>query len=92
MVRLTEDEVKWLQSRYPNMEYDMGKSVIAGLFHINHSYKGIVIKASFQIEVRLLSMHNRNQYPIVVNTDGKINRIAKLKNLPCEELHVYANK
>lgn len=73
------------------MEYDMEKSVITGLFHINHSYKGVTIKASFQVEIRLVSMQNRNQYPVVINTDSKIKRIAKLKNLPCVDLHVYTD-
>lgn len=73
------------------MVYDEERSVIIGLFSINHSYKDVTIKDSFNIEIRLSVMKNREEYPDVYNTDGRIKKIAKRKNLKNEDLHVYAD-
>lgn len=91
MVRLRDDEIKWLKNNYPQLNYDEKRSVIAGLFSINHAFKNVTIRAGFEIEVQLWKMYDRNVYPLVYNTDGKINRIAKRKKMPSQDLHVYKN-
>lgn len=89
MVQLTEDEIKWLSGAYPQMAYDAEKHIISGIFSINHTFNGVTIKANFEIEVRLWRMYDRNEYPYAYNTDGKIQRIAKRKGMPKQDLHVY---
>ena len=91
MVKLYDSEINWLRSNYPQIEYDEDKSVIAGFFSINHCYHNITIKDCFEIEVRLDEMKNRHEYPIVYNTDGRIQKIAKKKRMRNEDLHVYDN-
>lgn len=89
MVRLTEEEISWLHEVHPQLAYDRERSVINGSFSINRNYKGISIKDCFAIEVQLWRMRDRNEYPYVYNTDGRIKRIAKRKKKPCEDLHIY---
>ena len=91
MVKLNEQEIEWLLGNYSQMVYDKERSVISGLFSINHCYKGITIKESFKIEVRLYAMKDRNEYPVVYNPDSRILKIAKRKNIRNEDLHVYDN-
>lgn len=89
MVRLQEDEIKWLNNNFPQMSYDEKRSVITGLFSINHTFNDVTIKSIFDIEVQLWRMHDRNEYPYVYNTDGKIIRIAKMKKMLPQDLHIY---
>ena len=89
MVKLNKTEIEWLRNNYPQMVYNEKRSVITGLFFINHSYNGIIIKDCFNIEVRLYEMRSREEYPKVYNTDGRIQKIAKRKNIKIEDLHVY---
>ena len=91
MVKLNKNEIEWLRNNYPQMIYDEERSVIAGLFSINHKYNGINIKDCFNIEVRLYAMRNREEYPKVYNTDGRIQKIAKRKNMKIQDLHVYSD-
>ena len=70
------------------MIYDEERSVIAGLISINHKYNGINIKDCFNIEVRLYAMRNREEYPKVYNTDGRIQKIAKRKNMKMKKLNM----
>ena len=88
---LGKNEIEWLRNNYPQMIYDEERSVIAGLFSINHKYNGINIKDCFNIEVRLYAMRNREEYPKVYNTDGRIQKIAKRKNMKIQDLHVYSD-
>ncbi len=91
MVKLNDKEIGWLRNNYPQMVYDEVRSVISGLFYINHCYKGITIKDRFKIEIRLYAMKDREEYPVVYNPDGRILKIAKRKNMKNEDLHVYTN-
>lgn len=91
MVKLNDKEIGWLRNNYPQMVYDEVRSVISGLFYINHCYNGITIKDRFKIEVRLYAMKDREEYPVVYNPDGRILKIAKRKNMKNEDLHVYTN-
>lgn len=43
------------------MVYDEKRSVIAGLFSINHTFNDVTIKDVFEIEVRLWMMSDRNE-------------------------------
>lgn len=91
MVKLNDKEIEWLQSNFSQMVYNEERSVISGLFSINHCYNGITIKDSFEIEVRLYEMINRKEYPVVYNPNGRICKIAKRKNMKYEDLHIYKN-
>lgn len=91
MVKLNKNEIEWLRNNYPQMIYNEERSVISGLFSINHNYKGVNIKDCFKIEVRLYAMRNREEYPKVYNTDGRIRKIAKRKNMKILDLHVYSD-
>lgn len=91
MVKLTEDEIEWLNVNQPEMEYDRERSVIKGPFSLCHRFNDITLKATFLIEVRLWMMQNRHEYPLVYNPDGQIQKIAQRKNLPLEDLHIYKN-
>lgn len=92
MVHLTEDERIWLQVNYPQLNYDEERSIINGTFPINHTYRGCTIKDKFEILIPLWQMRNRNEYPVVFNTDGRINNIAKRKKIDCIDLHIGENK
>lgn len=91
MVKLEDKEIEWLRNRYPQMYYDTEKSVISGLFSINHCYNDVTIKDSFKIEIILSVMKDREEFPTVYNTDSRIRKIAKKKNMKNEDLHVYDN-
>ncbi len=91
MVRLTDVEIEWLRIHHPQMVYDEKRSVISGLFSIDHKYKGKAIKDSFQMEVRLYAMKSRGEYPCVYNSDGRIQKIAKRKKMRNEDLHIYGD-
>jgi len=67
MVRLREDEIDWLKGNCQQMVYDEKRSVIAGLFSINHTFNDVTIKDVFEIEVRLWMMSDRNEYPGVMD-------------------------
>lgn len=89
MVRLNEEEQNWLRDNYPMLTYDKEKSIIHGPFFINHRYESKpIIKATFEIEVRLWRMKNRNEYPIVYNPDNKIKKIAQRKQIFHGDLHI----
>lgn len=89
MVKLTDNEIDWLLANNTQMTYDKERSVLSGLFFINHSYNGITIKENFLLEVRFDLMKNREEYPKVYNIDGRIKNIARRKNMKNEDFHVY---
>lgn len=90
MVRLTEDEIRWLAEHCPSLKYDSERSIISGPFTINHrSLDKPAIKACFEIEVPLCLMKTRNEYPRVKDRAGKIAGIARRKKLPLCDLHLY---
>jgi hypothetical protein len=60
-----------------------------GPFSIDHKYGDLPrIKDTYKIRVNLLAMPNRNSYPLVYETDGRIKKIADRKKLPVYDLHV----
>jgi hypothetical protein len=92
MVRLTTEEIDWLRQRYPLLSYDEERSCITGPFSIDHKYGDLPrIKDTYNICVNLRAMLNRNSYPVVYETDGRIKKIAERKKLPMCDLHVYPN-
>lgn len=89
MVRLTTNEIEWLRQKYPLLNYDEERSCIIGPFSIDHKYGDLPrIKDTYKIRVNLLAMPNRNSYPLVYETDGRIKKIADRKKLPVYDLHV----
>lgn len=92
MVRLTEDEIRWLAEHCPSLKYDSARSIISGPFTINHRYPDKpVIKDCFEIEVPLYLMKARDEYPRVKDKDGKIAGIANRKKIPLYDLHLYSD-
>lgn len=92
MVFLTEQEVTILKEKQPLLRYDKEKGLINGTFQLNHHFKDKqTIKETFEIEVRVCAIENRNMWPPVYNTDNKIQRIAERKNIPIIDLHTFEN-
>ena len=58
MVKLNETEIEWLRNNYPQMVYNEKRSVITGLFFINHGYNGIIIKDCFNIDYNLYDLEH----------------------------------
>ena len=89
MVQLTVEEQNWLKDNHPEMIYDAEKLTITGPFHLDRSYKGKNIRDTFEIKIDLHKSPNRQDYPVIYNTDGRIQKIACKKKLPLADLHIY---
>ncbi|PKQ67575.1 hypothetical protein BZG01_07525 [Labilibaculum manganireducens] len=86
-IKLTEEELSFLESKYPDLKFDIGENTISGVLALNCSYKNIPIKAKYDIEFHL-EINCNSLLPKVRETSGKILKIAKRKKLISADFHV----
>ena len=93
IVRLTDEDIVFLQKKYPTLNYDVEKNIIVGDFVFDAQYKdednNVLLEAvadRYQIEINL----NKVTYgvPIVREIGDRILNIAKHKNINYAELHL----
>lgn len=86
-IKLTEQELSFLESDYPGLKFDIGENTISGVLALNCSYKNIPIKAKYEIEFHLEINVNRT-LPRVREAGGKILKMAKRKNQSTDDFHL----
>lgn len=89
MVQLTVEEQNWLKDNHPEMIYDAEEFTISGPFRLDNSYGGKNIRDTFEIKIDLRKSPSRQEYPVIYNTDGRIQKIASKKKRPLSDLHIY---
>ena len=89
MVQLTVEERNWLKDNHPEMIYDAEELTISGSFRLDNSYGGKNIRDTFEIKIDLRKSPSRQEYPVIYNTDGRIQKIASKKKRPLSDLHIY---
>ncbi|MDE0088143.1 MAG: SEC-C metal-binding domain-containing protein [Candidatus Poribacteria bacterium] len=102
-MKITDDEIKWLESYFPTLQYEPSSSKIIGELHFCAAYDNRVgklvigehargidrfIKDIFEIEIRLDSP-DANGWPKVFEIGGRHHRISKKYNVPIIDLHFY---
>lgn len=89
ITKLTNDQVDFLKSEYPNLNYDIGKNAINGIlsFDLKFGNEGETIIDEYQIEIELNYVSDLG-IPIVRETANRIIEIANNKNIPPADLHL----
>jgi len=89
IIKLTKEQVEFLNSEFPNLNYDLGKNAINGIlsFDLKFGNDGEKIIDEFQIEIDLNNVSDLG-IPIVKETENRIFEIAKNKNIPTADLHL----
>ena len=92
MVELSNDEMKWLGENYPSLSYDKAKGIITGFLEFDLCYKDKPrIHDCYKIKIDLSSIKSRMMLPKVYNIDGRINAIAKRKQISTADLHLNSD-
>ena len=93
VIKLSDNEVFFLQNNYSSLRYDLGKNIITGYLEFAVQYKDEVGKKLFesitdkyQIEIDL--NYVTNGIPIVKETKGRILDLAKQKKINPADLHI----
>lgn len=89
MVFLTDKEIDWLSTNYPQLSYDQTSNSVSGRMDIDTRYQDCpIIKDSYSVRIDFSSMKSRNELPIVYNTDKRIVNAAKKKGKPNADFHI----
>lgn len=101
-MKLTTNEIEWLQSSLPNLQYELSSSKIFGKLDFRAAYNSEsgefiigddAIKMEryvcdyFKIEVHLGNL-DENGWPKVYEVGGRYHRIAEKYNVPIMDLHI----
>ncbi|GAI28153.1 unnamed protein product, partial [marine sediment metagenome] len=86
-IQLAQDDVDWLNKKYPKLKFYKAKEIIQGELCFNREYKGVVIEDSYFLEIKLQSKRN-SVLPQVKETSGKIKKISEELSKPLIDLHV----
>lgn len=91
-LNLTEQDQNWLSNKYPGLSVTIENDVkiISGEFDFCASYQGVTLRDSYQISIELKSSSNSN-LPAVIETDGRIKKVAENNNISIYDLHTYNN-
>jgi hypothetical protein len=89
IIKLTNEQLDFLKSEFPNLNYDLGKDVVNGIlsFDLKYGDDGEKIIDEYQIEIDLNQVSELG-IPLVKETDNRIVEIAKSKNIPPADLHL----
>jgi len=91
-LNLTDEDQKWLSNKYPGLSVtrENGVKIISGEFDLWASYKEVTLRDSYQIRIELQSSLV-SDLPTVIETDGRIKKLAENNNIPINDLHTYDN-
>ena len=104
-MKISESEIIWLKSEFPNLQYDVKSQKIAGELDFCATYDtesgkviiGIspeeteyLIQDVFEVEICLDNLDG-NGWPKVYEVDGRRYIIAKKCNVPMVDLHFYTD-
>lgn len=104
-MKLTTNEIEWLESHLPGLKYESSSSKIVGELDILAAYNresgelkigdyakemaGFIYDV-FEIEIHLANL-DENGWPKVYEVGGRHHQIAKKCNVPIIDLHFYPN-
>ena len=101
-MKLTTNEIEWLQSCLPNLQYESSSSIVFGKLDFRAAYNSesgeFVIGDDamemdryicdyFQIEIHLENL-DENGWPKVYEVGGRYHQIAEKYNVPIGDLHI----
>lgn len=92
-IKLTQEDLLFLENDYPSLKYDSVKNVIYGILYFDLLYpnvESIRIQDEYQFEIDLNQLIE-NVLPIVRETGGRIKNIATDKSLKLIDLHINEN-
>lgn len=104
-MKLTTNEIEWLQSRLSNLQYESSSSKIFGKLDFRAAYNNksgelIIgdnatemeryICGCFEIEIDLVNL-DENGWPKVYEVGGKLNQIAQKWNVEIKDLHINSD-
>jgi hypothetical protein len=88
IIKLSRDEIRFLQTEHPRLIYDIGKNVISGILSFNLKFEGQkdIITDEYQIEIDLNKVSLG--VPVIRETVDRIINIARQKGIPSINLHL----
>jgi hypothetical protein len=91
-LNLTEDDHKWLLNRFQGLSVtkEDGVIVVYGDFNFWRSYKGVELSDTYQIRIEL-QPSAVSDLPTVIETGGRIKKVAEERNIPIIDLHTYSD-
>ena len=89
IIRLTKEQIEFLDNNYPTLNYETEKNAITGIlpFNLQFGENGEVIIDEYQIEIDLNNVSNLG-IPIVKETGDRILGISVAKKIDPIELHL----
>lgn len=89
---LTDDDQKWLLNKYQGLSvfHENGVKIVSGDFNFWASHKGVELSDSYQIRIEL-QPSSVSDLPTVIETGGKIKKVAEERNIPIIDLHTYTD-
>jgi len=89
MVKLTDEEIKWLGEKFPQLNYNIDANEIVGTVKFKRNYKDCqTISDSYKVRIDLSKMKDRQCLPNVYNTDNRILSAAKRKGIDFKDFHI----
>lgn len=87
-LKITDDDQKWLLKNYPRLSISQenGIDIISGAFDFSAVYEDYAIQDTYQIRIEL-QPSSVSDLPTVIETEGRIDSIAKKRNIPIIDLH-----
>lgn len=91
-IELSDNEIKYLNTQFPSLNYEKGKNVINGILSFNLKFEdnGETLIDEYQIEIDLSQVSNLG-LPIIRETGGRIINIAKTRNVRPQDLHLNSS-
>ena len=89
---LTEEDQKWLLNEYQGLSviHENGVKVVSGKFDFWVSHEGVELTDTYQIRIEL-QPSSVSDLPTVIETEGRIKKVAEGRSIPIEDLHTYRN-
>lgn len=104
-MKITDDDIRWLRSHFPNLYYDADSHKILGELDFCAVYGSksgkitianlveetkFLIQDVFEVEICLGNL-DMNGWPKVYEVGGKYHRIAEKCKIPIIDLHIYSD-
>ena len=82
---LTEKDILLIKETQSQLIYDPKNNIFSGFLQFECEYQGYMIKDKYKLEI---DFNNQRPLPLVKETNGKIEKISKDKNLNLLNLHI----
>lgn len=86
-IKLSKQDVEWLQEYYPELRYEEIHNIIKGDLFFTREHEERIISDNYNIEISLVTKQG-SFFPVVKEVDGKIFDLSKKLNCKPIDLHI----